>query len=274
MELVLPRMAAYLPFTLLAASFYLAAASWIWLRLAGKVPEKCALIRVVGASGLLAHAVTLYGLLSLEGGLSLGLIEVASLLSWLICAFILISSFTKPTLNLAAVLFPLAVIFLFLGQFADMGARLPRSKDGLLFHILASLSAYSLFALASVQALLLALQNRQLKHHHLRGLIAVLPPLQTMERLLFDLLVAGQLMLTLGIASGFIFLDSMFTGGNAHKTFFALAAWLTFGILLLGHWRLGWRGATAVRWTLGGALLLLFAYFGSRMVMQFLTGRG
>ncbi len=264
-------MAAFLPFSILASIFYLAGASWVWLRLASRVPENASLVRVLGFSALAAHAVALYGLLDLGAGINLGLVEVASLLSWLICAFILVASFSKPTLNLAAVLFPLAVILLLIGQFAEGGARLPRGKDGLLFHVLASLSAYSLFALASVQAVLLAIQNRQLKHHHLHGLLGVLPPLQTMERLLFDLLLAGQILLSLGIVSGFVFLDSMFVGGNAHKTFFALLAWVTFGILLVGHWRLGWRGMTAVRWTLGGSLLLLVAYFGSRLVMHFMT---
>lgn len=267
-------MAAFLPFSLLAIAFYLAGASWVWLRLAGKVPENPLLVRILGLSALTAHAVALYGQLGLAEGLTLGLLEVASLLTWLMCAFILFASLRQPTLNLAAALFPLAVIFILAGQFAEGAARMPRGKDGLLFHILASLSAYSLFALASVQSILLALQNRQLKHHHLRGLIAILPPLQTMERLLFDLLLAGQILLTLGIASGFIFLDNLFSGGSAHKTFFSIAAWFTFGTLLIGHWRFGWRGITAVRWTLGGSLLLVLAYFGSRLVMQFLSGRG
>jgi ABC-type uncharacterized transport system permease subunit len=272
MEHSIPSMAAFLPFSILAIAFYLAGASWVWLRLAGKVPEKSLLVRVLGLSALLTHAIALYGQLGLAEGLSLGLLEVASLLSWLICAFILLASLRHPTLNLASLLFPLAALFLLLGQFAEGSQSLPPGKDGLLFHVLASLSAYSLFALASVQAVLLALQNRQLKHHHLKGLIAVLPPLQTMERLLFDLLLAGQILLTLGILSGFLFLDSMFSGGNGHKTFFSIAAWLTFGTLLIGHWRLGWRGNTAVRWTLGGSLLLLIAYFGSRLVLKFITG--
>ncbi|WP_114417580.1 cytochrome C assembly family protein [Marinospirillum perlucidum] len=265
-------MAAFLPFTLLAIAFYLAGASWVGMRLLGRAPENNRLVRVLGLVALINHAIVLYSQLDLATGLSLGLLDVASLLSWLICAFILLASLRHPTLNLAVALFPLAGVLLLLGQLPEEHYQLPAGKEGLLFHVLASLSAYSLFALASVQAVLLALQNRQLKHHHLKGLISVLPPLQTMERLLFDLLIAGQVLLTLGILSGFIFLDQLFTGGNAHKTFFSLAAWLTFGILLVGRWRLGWRGIIAVRWTLGGSLLLLLAYFGSKLVLQFLTG--
>lgn len=263
-------MATSLPFTLFAVVFYLAGASWVWLRLARKAPDKPFLVQSLGLLALVAHGLALYGHLGLPNDVNLGFLEAFSLANWLICSFMLLASLRHPTLNLAAFLFPLAAAFLLLTQLSDTTARLPRNEDGLTFHILASLSAYSLFALASVQAILLAIQNHQLKHRHVRGLISVLPPLQTMERLLFDLLLAGQLLLTIGIASGFMFFDSMFARGLMHKTLLSLAAWLTFGLLLVGHWRLGWRGMTAVRWTLGGSLLLLLAYFGSKFVLQFI----
>ena len=270
MELHFPRMAASLPFTLLAAAFYIAAGTWVLLHLARKAPARLVLVRFLGLGALLAHGLALYSHLGLPETLNLGFLEAASLANWLICAFILIASLRHSTLNLAVLLFPLAAIVLLLSQLSIHSAFPIEGRKGLFFHIIASLSAYSLFALASVQALLLAVQNQQLKHHHVSGLISVLPPLQTMERLLFELLFAGQLLLTLGILSGFIFLDTMFAAGMLHKTLLSLAAWVTFGLLLLGRWRFGWRGLTAVRWTLGGSLLLLLAYFGSKFVLQFI----
>jgi ABC-type uncharacterized transport system permease subunit len=39
---------------------------------------------------------------------------------------------------------------------------------------------------------------------------------------------------------------------------------------LLGHWKLGWRGRTAIRWTLVGFCLLILAYFGSKFVFEVL----
>ncbi|NLW04222.1 MAG: cytochrome c biogenesis protein CcsA [Pseudomonadaceae bacterium] len=263
-------MAASLPFTLLAAAFYIAGASWVLLHLARKAPAKLALVRLLGLGALLAHGLALYGHIGLPEVLNLGVLEAASLANWLICAFILITSLRHPTLNLAVLLFPLAAITLLLSQFSMTSALPLEGRNGLFFHIVASLSAYSLFALASVQGILLAIQNHQLKHRQVSGLLSVLPPLQTMECLLFELLFAGQLLLSLGILSGFIFLDNMFAAGMLHKTLLSLAAWVTFGLLLLGRWRFGWRGLTAVRWTLGGSLLLLLAYFGSKFVLQFI----
>ena len=43
--------------------------------------------------------------------------------------------------------------------------------------------------------------------------------------------------------------------------------------LLAGRWRYGWRGRTAVRWTLGGFVLLVLAYVGSRFVLEVVLQR-
>ena len=73
-----------------------------------------------------------------------------------------------------------------------------RDDWGVLSHIALSVTAYSIFTLAAGQALLLYLQNRQLKHNYNSPLVRNLPPLQTMERLLFQFLLCGELLLTLG----------------------------------------------------------------------------
>ncbi len=59
-----------------------------------------------------------------------------------------------------------------------------------------------------------------------------------------------------------------------HKTLFALLSWIAFGALLVGRHFYGWRGRTALRWTLGGFVLLLLAYVGSRFVLEVVLGRG
>ena len=107
----------------------------------------------------------------------------------------------------------------------------------------------------------LMVQDHQLKHKHMSGIVKILPPLQTMNRLLFEILRAGTLLLTLAIVSGFVFLDDLFAQHLAHKTAFTLLAWLTFALLQLGHWRFGWRGNVASKWTLVGTGLLILAYF-------------
>jgi ABC-type uncharacterized transport system permease subunit len=58
-----------------------------------------------------------------------------------------------------------------------------------------------------------------------------------------------------------------------HKTVFTIAAWAVFGGLLMGRMFFGWRGRTALRWTLIGFAMLMLAYVGSRFVRAVLLGR-
>jgi ABC-type uncharacterized transport system permease subunit len=93
--------------------------------------------------------------------------------------------------------------------------------------------------------------------------------------MLFRLIAVGFLFLTLTAVSGILFSEEVF--GRAlrfdHKTLFTLISWLVFGLLLLGRWRYGWRGRTALRLTFGGFGLLMLAYVGSRFVLEVILSR-
>jgi ABC-type uncharacterized transport system permease subunit len=58
-----------------------------------------------------------------------------------------------------------------------------------------------------------------------------------------------------------------------HKTILSILAWILFAVLLWGRWKFGWRGQTAVRWTLGGFGFLILAYLGSKFVQEILLHR-
>jgi ABC-type uncharacterized transport system permease subunit len=139
-------------------------------------------------------------------------------------------------------------------------------------HILLSILAYSLLVIAALQAVLLAVQDHQLRNRHPGGLIRALPPLQTMETLLIQLIATGFVLLSLALLTGLFFLEDIFAQHLVHKTVLSLIAWGVFATLLWGHWRFGWRGRVAIRWTLGGFLFLMLAYFGSKLVLELLLG--
>ena len=94
-----------------------------------------------------------------------------------------------------------------------------------------------------------------------------------MEALLFEMIILGFTLLTLGLISGFVFLEDMFAQRLAHKTFLSIAAWLVFGTLLWGRFRSGWRGQRALIWTLVGFVVLMLAYFGSKAVIELVLGQ-
>ncbi|MEZ5449735.1 MAG: cytochrome c biogenesis protein CcsA [Thiolinea sp.] len=92
-----------------------------------------------------------------------------------------------------------------------------------------------------------------------------------MESLLFQLILAGVVLLTIGLLTGFIYLDGLFGKQVAHKTLLSILAWFTFTTLLYGHWRYGWRGRIAIRWTVTGFILLMLAFWGSKFVIEYVV---
>jgi len=80
-------------------------------------------------------------------------------------------------------------------------------------------------------------------------------------------------LLTLSLFTGFVFVTNLFTQHLVHKTVLSLFAWTIFGVLLIGRVRFGWRGRTAVGWTLFGFGVLALAYFGAKFVLEDVLGR-
>ncbi|MGD8176590.1 cytochrome C assembly family protein [Marinimicrobium sp. ARAG 43.8] len=257
----------------LAAALYLLAGAYLaWTVRVGQEPRRQYLFAAV-AVALLVHGLGVFSQVMVDNTVELGFFRVSSLLFWVINLIVLASSLRKPLHNLFIPLLPLSAVGV-LASLLGQGAGHPIVLDyALASHVLLSILAYSLLTIATLQALLLAWQNHQLKHRHPTGRVRLLPPLQTMEALLFELLWAGHIALTLSILSGFVFLDDLFAQHLVHKTVFSLAAWVIYSVLLWGRHQLGWRGYTAIRWTLGGFVLLMLAYFGSKLVLELILDR-
>lgn len=142
-------------------------------------------------------------------------------------------------------------------------------------HLLISLAAYSLFTIASLQALTMAVLERRLHGGTLPRFLQALPPLLTMERILFRIIAMGFVLLTLTLGSGMLFSEELFGKPLQfnHKVVFGIIGWFLFGALLLGRQIYGWRGRIALRWTLAGFIVLILAYIGSKFVLEFILHR-
>jgi len=230
---------------------------------------------------LALHASLLYLDLIAPERLRFGFGQALSVMLWLAAAIYWVESFfyslegMQPlVLPLAALAVPLPAVFpgLAVTHAASLEFRM---------HLILGMFAYSVFTIAMLHALLMALAERSLHKTHavaggpLIGPLAGLPPLLTLERLLFRLIGLAFVLLTLTLATGLLFSESLF--GRAlrfdHKTLFALLSWFTFAVLLVGRYAYGWRGRTALRFTLSGFVMLLLAYVGSRFVLEVVLGR-
>jgi len=260
-----------LPLSVMATIFYASATTYQARRFAVRKVPNLRLLLLAGFVALALHGAALGMQLLTPSAFSLDFFRAASLITAAVIALILLALSRLPVENLLLFLFPLGALTVLLAQFAPLGTPAEIAPEaGIVAHILLSILAYGLLTIAMLQSLLLLFQDHQLKHKHSSGLIQNFPPLQTMESLLFGFLWAGWILLSLSLLSGWLFLEDLFAQHLAHKTLLSCLAWVLFAVLLWGRHQRGWRGFRAIRWTLSGFCLLMLAYFGSKLVREFI----
>jgi ABC-type uncharacterized transport system permease subunit len=222
------------------------------------------------------HAWLLARAIFAQDAFYLGVGNSVSVIIWLTALIYWSASFFYRLEGLQVMVVPAAAIFSLLPLF--LPAVRPLANVHLIafkIHLVISLLAYSLFTIASLHVLLMAIMERRLHRGNLPQVLQGLPPLLTMEQLLFRIIAAGFLLLTLTLGSGILFSEELFGKPMqlTHKTVFGLLSWLIFGALLAGRALYGWRGRVAMRWTLSGFLSLVLAYIGSKFVVEVLLHR-
>lgn len=235
----------------------------LWLRYALLVP-------------LVLQSVLLYRDVFAPDGMYLGVGTALASIVWLSVLIYWLGSFFYRLEGLQALVVPVAAVA------ALMPALFPATRplahiEAPFFrvHLMLSILAYSLFTIASLHVLLMAIVERQLHHGNIPGLLRNVPPLLTLEQLLFRIILLGFLLLTASLATGMLFSEALFGRPLqfTHKTLFGILSWFIFGGLLAGRALRGWRGRLAMRWTLSGFLMLVLAYIGSKFVLEVVLGR-
>jgi ABC-type uncharacterized transport system permease subunit len=225
---------------------------------------------------LLVHGFALYDGLFGAGTMRFSFGFALSLMLWLAVLIYWLESFQSRMDGLQPMVLPLAAACAALPIVFPQAHTLPYAGSwGFKMHFLTAMLAYSLFTLSALHAVFMGYTERQLHQHTLTKSLASLPPLLTMEALLFRMIGVAFVLLTVALGSGVLFSEEIF--GKAltvdHKTLFAFASWGIFAALLIGRHIWGWRGRIAMRWTMAGFMALLLAYIGSRFVLEVVLGR-
>jgi ABC-type uncharacterized transport system permease subunit len=246
-----------------------------WLRSVpggARVRPAAALVAVA----LVLHAITVGRAIITPAGLDLSFSHALSLVALLTVLLAGLSGVLTKLPSVGTVILPVAALCALAPWASSNPHRFPYAGEPwATAHIAVALVAYALFVVAALQALLLIGLEKRLH----RGL--ALPdadgtvPLLTLERFLFRMVVLGFVLLTLTLASGFLFSEQLFGRPLTfnHKNVFSVAGWLAFGVLVVGRWRYGWRGRRALYWILAGTGLLLLGYLGSKFVAEVILGR-
>ena len=219
---------------------------------------------------MLLQAAALNALIIQPQGLNLGFFAAFSLIAWLISIQILLSGIYRRIDSLGIIVFPISGIACVIASLHISDHLISITNNAMRGHIMISVIAYSLITLGACQAGLLAYQDRSIRQHHPGGFIRFLPPLHDMETLLFQFLGFGFICLSASLLSGFIYLEDIFAQHLVHKTALSIIGWIILGVLLFGRYKFGWRGKIAINWTLWAFAFLMLAFFGSKLVLEFI----
>lgn len=252
---------------------YLSAAVLVGSRLFHHQGPNPKLTAIPAFLALTAHLYLLSLSMLLGDGTNMSMINVASLIAWLVTFTLTVASFSFSTAILMPVVFSFSAIVVLMAFIVpDIQSIKIHMQPALIVHITLALFAYGCLSIAVLYAMQLAYINNRLKQKKTSILHPSLPPLMTVETIFFKLLLVGTVLLALSLISGFIFLDNMWAKEQAHKTILSIMAWLVFLVTTIGHQKWGWRGKPVLSATFIGAFILTLAYFGSRFVREVLIG--
>lgn len=226
--------------------------------------------------GIAVHAVLLGASVFRADAVHLGFANAVSLIAWLSVSVYALTALKVPLPGIQGWVAGIAAVGVLLPLVLPDARPIPFSHTfGFRVHLVLSLLAYCLLFIAALQAVLMSAFEKRLHHGAAAASMPGMPPLLTLESVLFKLIWTGFILLSLALASGILFSEEIFGKAMSfsHKTFFALLSWLVFGALLAGRAIWGWRGRLAVRWTVTGFVMLLLAYVGSKFVLEVLLHR-
>jgi ABC-type uncharacterized transport system permease subunit len=258
----------------IATSLFLlyAAGAWVMLRSVGK-PALEPVAWILSLAAIVAHSDALVYSMRIHGPFSIGLPEAISMLAWTLAVLACFISIERQNRVLGAILLASAALGAAVTGTGRTYAETTAAGWQLTAHILLSMGAAALLFAAAVTALLLVFLDRRLRTRRIADLPSVLPPLDALEKVMFRLIGTGFVLLTLSLFTGFVFVTNLFAQHLFQKTVLSLIAWIIFGVLLIGRIRFGWRGRSAVGWTLSGFGMLALAYFGAKFVLEDVLGR-
>ncbi|MDO4896829.1 MAG: cytochrome c biogenesis protein CcsA [Moraxella sp.] len=255
---------------LISTLIYVGVGLYLCHALIKEMPIKKAPTLIALSLAIILHGVLLAPQIITLYGLNFNLFNTLSLTGICCMVFFVLFSLYRPILSLGILAVPTAIIGMSFGQFGQAPYQpLSTASTALQAHILLSFGAYCVLLMACVQAVLLKLQIRELKHRtRQRFWVSKLPNLQSMESLLFDMMLMGFVILSVALGLGLVATYNILEQHIAHKLFFSVLSWLVFGAFIIGHYQQGWRGNRAANFTIYGFILLAVGFLGSKTVLE------
>ncbi|WNO61754.1 inner membrane protein YpjD [Rheinheimera sp. MMS21-TC3] len=224
---------------------------------------------------IVLHMFALTALLFTDNGQNFSLLNVVSLICWLITVAITLAALRSPAILLLPVVYGFACLTQLATLITPQYMQIQHFEQhiSILAHIFLAFIAYAVLIMAMLYSLQVSYISHKLKQKDFTAVTRHMPPLVYAEKLQFRLLLAGTILLGLALLSGALFMDNWLAKANLHKNVLSFIAFLVFALLCWGHAHKGWRGKTAYTLTITGSVLLTLAYFGSRFVREILLDK-
>ncbi|MCF8034276.1 MAG: c-type cytochrome biogenesis protein CcsB [Desulfarculaceae bacterium] len=193
------------------------------------------------------------------------------LFSWAIMGAALVVNLRLDLKIMGAVAGPLCALMLLAASVLPkvQGVTSPAFKSlWIVAHVLAIMAGYGLLALTFLGGVLYLLQDHALRAKKLGPVFQRLPSLGRLDSLSHTSLVAGFLLMTIGLITGAVY--AQMTLGSYWrwdpKEVWALITWLLYAALL--HTRLvqGWRGRRGAWLALAAFAVLVFTFLGAGLL--------
>ena len=259
--------------SILPLLLYLAAGALLLRSVRAHSGDRPPLALALAYLGVIVHGSILFRAIDAPSGIAFAITDSASLVGFVI-------AITTSAVALQGGLAILPALFWALAGLLAVGTGLMagfQETHGeqwqISLHIAFAALAAGWLSMSAVIVACLYYQNARLPSRAPLGALALLPPVETLEKTLFRALGAGYVVLTLVLVTGSFFVHDLVAQHLVHKVALALIAWGVFGVLLVGRIRWGWRGRKALRFTTAGFVILALAYFGSKFVLENVLGR-
>jgi ABC-type uncharacterized transport system permease subunit len=227
----------------------------------------------IASIGILIHAAALVDERRLDPYAVLSLGDTLALVALVIAITAVVMAVQPSRRGMAALLLGIAAVLE--AAFSEGAREFSVGRPGweLAFHVAMATTAFAFLTIGAALAMAQVVVDRRLRSRKPLGWLKILTPIESIEAGCFQSILAGFSLLTLALVTGAFFIENLFAQHLVHKVVLAIIAWVVFGILLAGRWRMGWRGRKALRWTLAGYVLLGLSYFGSKIVLENVLGK-
>lgn len=218
------------------------------------------------ATPLLVTALFLHSLELLLRGISEGLLPLGnvfqslSALAFAVAAVYLYIEFRqKDPMTGIFVLPPVFLAEAISSTFIDRAGPAPEVLRSALFgvHTGAAILGYCALAVATIYGTLFLVLYHELKSRRFSLLYNRLPPLEVLAQMNIRALTIGFVFLSIAMLFGTIWLLRIDARLDDPKVFLTFVAWAVFGLSILAHFVLGWKGPRVIYMSVAGFLLLV-----------------